>query len=203
MDYAQQLADFAHILEQKRLVTALEGNASVIDRQTGLTYVTPSGRMKLLLEKEDICVMNAAGEQIGGRGRRSSEHLLHEAVYQARPDVTAVVHSHCPFLTAYALRYQNFDVPETCSLREVFTHFTCLPYGKPGTDEIYAKMGPFLKNHNIVLLGNHGPLSVGPDLATAFNRMDSSERIARIINIAKSVGELSDLPDYEIARLFE
>ena len=48
-----------------------------------------------------------------------------------------------------------------------------------------------------------GPLSVGPDLATAFNRMDSSERIARIINIAKSVGELSDLPDYEIARLFE
>ena len=53
MDYAQQLADFAHILEQKRLVTALEGNASVIDRQTGLTYVTPSGRMKLLLEKED------------------------------------------------------------------------------------------------------------------------------------------------------
>ena len=66
MDYAQQLADFAHILEQKRLVTALEGNASVIDRQTGLTYVTPSGRMKLLLEKEDICVMNAAGEQIGG-----------------------------------------------------------------------------------------------------------------------------------------
>ena len=54
MDYAQQLAFFANILEQKRLVTALEGNASVIDRQTGLTYVTPSGRMKLLLEKEDI-----------------------------------------------------------------------------------------------------------------------------------------------------
>ena len=40
MDYAQQLADFAHILEQKRLVTALEGNASVIDRQTGLTHQT-------------------------------------------------------------------------------------------------------------------------------------------------------------------
>ena len=153
MDYAQQLADFAHILEQKRLVTALEGNASVIDRQTGLTYVTPSGRMKLLLEKEDICVMNAAGEQIGGRGRRSSEYLLHEAVYQARPDVTAVVHSHCPFLTAYALRYQNFDVPETCSLREVFTHFTCLPYGKPGTHEIHRGIGEALADSPICLLG--------------------------------------------------
>ena len=46
MDYAQQLAFFANILEQKRLVTALEGNASIIDRETGLTYITPSGRRK-------------------------------------------------------------------------------------------------------------------------------------------------------------
>ena len=52
MDYAQQLAAFAHILEQKRLVTALEGNASVIDRQTGLTYVTPSGRMSFVTNRK-------------------------------------------------------------------------------------------------------------------------------------------------------
>ena len=79
MDYAQQLAFFADILEQKRLVTALEGNASIIDRETGLTYITPSGRMKLLLQREDISVMDESGAQIGGRGKRSSEYLLHEA----------------------------------------------------------------------------------------------------------------------------
>ena len=94
MDYAQHLAGFANILEQKRLVTGLEGNASVIDRETGLTYITPSGRMKLLLQPDDIAVVNAAGEQIGGSGRRSSEYFLHEAVYQARPDVNAIVHGH-------------------------------------------------------------------------------------------------------------
>lgn len=85
MDYAQQLAAFAHILEQKRLVTALEGNASVIDRQTGLTYVTPSGRMKLLLEKEDICVMNAAGEQIGAAaGARASICCMRPSIRRGR-----------------------------------------------------------------------------------------------------------------------
>ena len=68
MDYAQQLAFFANILEQKRLVTALEGNASMIDRNAGLTYITPSGRMKLLLQKEDISVMGENGTQVGGRG---------------------------------------------------------------------------------------------------------------------------------------
>ena len=112
MDYAQQLAFFANILEQKRLVTALEGNASMIDRNAGLTYITPSGRMKLLLQKEDISVMGENGTQVGGRGKRSSEYLLHEAVYRTRPDVNAVVHCHCPYLTAYALRYQDFIVPE-------------------------------------------------------------------------------------------
>ena len=111
MDYAQQLAFFANILEQKRLVTALEGNASIIDRETGLTYITPSGRMKLLLQREDISVMDESGAQIGGRGKRSSEYLLHEAVYRARPDVNAVVHCHCPYLTAYALRISAVRVP--------------------------------------------------------------------------------------------
>lgn len=132
MDYAQQLAFFANILEQKRLVTTLEGNASIIDRATGLTYITPSGRMKLLLQREDISVMDESGAQIGGRGKRSSEYLLHEAVYRARPDVNAVVHCHCPYLTAYALRYRDFIVPEDCSLHVVFQRFVCLPYGKTG-----------------------------------------------------------------------
>lgn len=137
MDYAQQLAFFANILEQKRLVTALEGNASIIDRETGLTYITPSGRMKLLLQREDISIMDESGAQIGGRGKRSSEYLLHEAVYRARPDVNAVVHCHCPYLTAYALRYRDFIVPEDCSLHVVFQRFVCLPYGKNGTHEIH------------------------------------------------------------------
>ena len=139
MDYAQQLAFFANILEQKRLVTALEGNASMIDRNAGLTYITPSGRMKLLLQKEDISVMGENGTQVGGRGKRSSEYLLHEAVYRTRPDVNAVVHCHCPYLTAYALRYQDFIVPENCSLHAVFRRFVCLPYGKNGTHEIHRQ----------------------------------------------------------------
>lgn len=125
MDYAQQLAFFANILEQKRLVTALEGNASMIDREAGLTYITPSGRMKLLLQKDDISVMDESGAQVGGRGRRSSEYLLHEAVYRARPDVNAVVHCHCPYLTAYALRYQDFIVPEDCSLCTLCSSGSC------------------------------------------------------------------------------
>ena len=188
MDYAQQLAFFANILEQKRLVTALEGNASMIDREAGLTYITPSGRMKLLLQKEDISVMDESGAQVGGRGRRSSEYLLHEAVYRARPDVNAVVHCHCPYLTAYALRYQDFIVPEGCSLHAVFQRFVCLPYGKNGTHEIHRGIENALAQCPVCLLGGHGAVSVSGTLEDAAALLCAAENTAKALWVARMMG---------------
>lgn len=187
MDHAQQLAFFAQILEQKRLVTALEGNASVIDRDSGLTYITPSGRMKLLLEKEDISVMDADGRQVGGCGKRSSEYLLHEAVYRARADITAIVHSHCPYLTAYALRYQDFFVPEDCSLHLVFQHFVCLPYGANGTHEIHRGIEQALANSPICLLGGHGVVCASTSMERCIGLLEAAEGLAKTLWLSKQI----------------
>lgn len=184
MDYAQHLAGFANILEQKRLVTGLEGNASVIDRETGLTYITPSGRMKLLLQPDDIAVVNAAGEQVGGSGRRSSEYFLHEAVYQARPDVNAIVHCHCPYLTAYAIRYEDFVVPENCSLHVVFQRFVCLPYGKNGTHEIHRGIDKALEHSPICLLGGHGVVCVAANMESCIGLLEAAEGFAKTLFLA-------------------
>lgn len=191
-------------MDQKGMVNAFEGNLSIKDRETGLLYITPSGKRKIELVPDMIAVLDEDGNQIAGNCKPSSELPMHTHSYRMRPDVNAVIHCHSPYLTAYAI----CNKPVECRAYAEFLmlagdQIPVVPYGKPGTDEIYAKMGPFLRNHNIVLLGNHGPLSVGPDLATAFNRMDSSERIAHILSIAKTVGQPSDLSDYEIARLFE
>ena len=174
MDYAQQLAFFANILEQKRLVTALEGNASIIDRETGLTYITPSGRMKLLLQREAISV-------------RSSEYLLHEAVYRARPDVNAVVHCHCPYLTAYALRYRDFIVPEDCSLHVVFQRFVCLPYGKNGTHEIHKGIEAALAHSPLCLLGGHGVVCVSASMESCIGLLEAAEGLAKTLWVAKQI----------------
>lgn len=187
MDYAQQLAFFANILEQKRLVTALEGNASMIDRNAGLTYITPSGRMKLLLQKEDISVMGENGTQVGGRGKRSSEYLLHEAVYRTRPDINAVVHCHCPYLTAYALRYQDFIVPENCSLHAVFRRFVCLPYGKNGTHEIHRGIETALSDSPVCLLGGHGVVCVSNSMESCIGLLEAAEGLAKTLWLAGQV----------------
>ena len=187
MDYAAQTAKFAAILEQKRFLTALEGNISVMDRENGLIYITPSGRMKLLLEPDMICIMDQSGNQLGGSLRRSSEYLLHEAVYRARPDVNAVIHSHCPYLTAYAVRYQDFVVPESCSLREVFTRFACLPWGKPGTHEIHQGIEQALENSPICLLGGHGVVCAASSLEQCVGLLDAAEGLAKTLHLAKNL----------------
>jgi L-fuculose-phosphate aldolase len=185
MNYAAELTKFAHLLEQKGLVTGLEGNASVIDRETGLTYVTPSRRMKLLLTEDMIAVMDAAGSQVGGSVRRSSEYLLHEAVYKARPDVGAVIHCHCPYLTAYAIRYEDFVVPETCSLHEVFRRFVCLPWGRGGTHEIHRGIEDALADSPICLLGGHGVVCVSATLEDCLSLLEAAEGFAKTLYLAR------------------
>ena len=89
MDYAEAVAKYSRIAEDKGLVNSLEGNLSMIDRSTGNIYITPSHKMKSLLTPEMICVVSPEGEQIGGTGKKSSEFFLHEAAYKARPDCNA------------------------------------------------------------------------------------------------------------------
>lgn len=188
-------------MDQKGMVNAFEGNISV--KANDLIYITPSGKRKSQLTPNMIAVLNKDGEQIAGDFKASSEYRLHLAAYRMRPDANSVIHCHSPYLTAHAICCKPIECKAYSEFIMLAGDIPVVPYGKPGTDEIFEKMGPFIKNHNIVLLANHGPVCVGPDLETAFNRMDSAERIARILCIAKSIGPLADLTPYELARLHE
>ena len=68
MNYAALVAQFSRMAEEKGMVNSLEGNLSMIDRQTGNIYITPSHKAKSLLTPEMICVVSPEGEQIGGTG---------------------------------------------------------------------------------------------------------------------------------------
>ena len=183
MDLAAQVAQFARIAEEKGLVNSLEGNLSMIDRKTGNIYITPSHKMKCLLTPEQICVIDPEGNQIGGTGKRSSEFFLHEAAYKARPDIGAVFHCHSPYLTAYALRLQDFATPEDAFLHMVFGNIKCLPYGEHGTHQIHQGIEEALDGRPVALLGGHGVVCVGEDLEDAIGLLEGAENFARIMTI--------------------
>ena len=188
MDYAELLAKFARLAEEKGFVNSLEGNVSVIDRETGNIYITPSHKAKCLLTPEQVCVVAPTGEQIGGTEKKSSEYYLHEAAYAARPDLNAIVHSHCPYLGAYAMAQRDFEGLENTSLYELFAKIRCLPYGKRGTHAIHQGIEAALEGCNLALLGGHGTVCMGEDLENALGILEAAENYAKTIAIMKTIG---------------
>ena len=181
MNFAEVVAKFSRIAEEKGLVDSIEGNLSMIDRNTGNIFITPSHKSKLLLTEADICVVNAAGEQIGGSGKKSSEYFLHEAAYAARPDIGAVFHCHPPHLTAYACAYKDFLAPTDTALSHVFPEIKCLPYGAFGTHAIHQGIEEALNGRPVALLGGHGVVCVGIDLEEAIGLLEAAENFAKTI----------------------
>ena len=187
MNFAAEVAKFSAIAEQKGLVNSLEGNLSMIDRASGNIYITPSHKMKSLLKPEQICVVAPDGTQIGGTEKKSSEFFLHEAAYQARPDIGAVFHCHSPYLTAYALSYRDFETPEDTFLHDIFGTVTCLPFGAHGTHAIHNGIEAALEGRPVALLGGHGVVCVGADLEDAIGLLEAAENFARTVALKSTV----------------
>jgi L-fuculose-phosphate aldolase len=189
----KEIIYYAKLLEGKGLVNSLEGNLSMLDRAAGELYITPSGTRKTFLTEDRIAVMKD-GSQIGGTLKRSSEYLLHEAALRARPDCNAVVHAHAPYLTAYA--YCNKSIAIRCSTTFglLFGDIPCLPYGEPGTKHIADGIEDVMKEHELVLLANHGCVCVGKTMENAVSILEAAEEVLKIYMMAKTVGEISDIP---------
>ena len=201
-DLKKEVVFYSSLLDEKGLVNTLEGNISILDRETGELYITPSGIRKRFLNEDLIAVMKD-GDQIGGSAKRSSEYLLHIAALKARPDCSAVVHVHSPYLTAYA--YCGRDIKLKCSttFSLVFEEIPCLPYGEAGTIHIADGIEDAIKDHDLILLSNHGCVAVGKTMEDAVKLVEAAEEVLRIYHLTKSIGEVKNIPDDKLESLYE
>jgi L-fuculose-phosphate aldolase len=129
------------------LVAGTEGNVSVRDADSVL--ITPSATPYEAMSEDDVVAIDSRGEPTGGAGAPSSEWRVHVAIYAARPDLGAIVHTHSKHATAWS----HLDEP----LGTVLTARTAAT----GTDEIAAAAVEALGDRGAVLLGRHGVVGVG------------------------------------------
>ncbi len=196
----KEVLKVAKRLDARQLVNAYEGNISA--KEDGFIYITPTLSNKAFLEEEDIVVIDPDGKQVSGKKGPSSELKMHRAVYDMRDNIGGVIHTHAPFLAAFAIC--NMAVESDAHAELLCDHKTIevVPYGRLGTDDIYNGVEPvFKKGLDAVLLGNHGVLTVGETVEDALNRMESIESAAKILVLSKLVGENFDLDQEEIQAL--
>ena len=204
----KQIVKYAKILDKKGLVNSLEGNISILDRENGYMYITPTATRKGTLTENCVAVLKVSDketwEQVDGDIKRSSEYLLHKAALEAAPDAMACVHTHAPFISAYA--YANQDIDLKCSTTLAGFHegkIPCIPYGEPGTPEIAAGLKEHLQaGKSMVLLGNHGMVCVGKDMEAACALLEATEAALEVVYYARQLG-LSDIPEEKFNHFIE
>ena len=177
-----------------------DGNISVrIDANRLL--MTPKSVCKGFMEPSMMCITDLDGRKLAGERDPSSEMQMHLEVYRQRPDVQAVVHAHPPIATAFAVAGIPLD---RAVLAEVVTTLGSVPiadYATPSTKELPQAVSKYIKAHDGMLLANHGALTVGTDLYSAYFKMETIEHFAHISFIARMLGGERLLSKDEVLRL--
>jgi L-fuculose-phosphate aldolase len=147
----------------------VDGNGGNISYRIGPNEVicTPTLVSKHDLRPDDLCLVDLDGVQVAGKKPRTSEILLHLEIYKAVPEAKAAVHCHPPHATAYAITGRvppSRVIPEF----EVFVGKVAVsPYETPGTKAFAETVLPYVKQHNTVLLSNHGIICWGDTVTHA------------------------------------
>ncbi len=173
---------------EEGLTVGTWGNFSVRDPETGLVYITPSGMDYREMQIEDIVVMDSSLNIVDGFRVPSVEKVMHVSIYNARPDVSAVIHTH-PLYSA-VLGVNGMELPGISEdfVQIVGDKMICSEYALPGTVELARNVVKGLGSRNGVLLPNHGTIVVGKNMPTALTVCHVVEKTAQIFIMAKSIG---------------
>jgi L-fuculose-phosphate aldolase len=150
---------------------------------------------------EMMVITDLDGKKMAGERNPSSEMQMHLEVYRRRPDVQAVVHAHPPIATGFAVAGIPLD---RAVLAEVVTTLGSVPiadYATPSTKELPEAVSKYVQAHDGMLLANHGALTMGTDLFSAYYKMETIEHFAKISLVARLLGGERILSREEVFRL--
>jgi L-fuculose-phosphate aldolase len=185
---------------QRGLIVAAEGNLSVRLRPDRI-LITPAGACKGMLAPGDLLVVDSEGQAVSGHGQPSSEVRMHLAFYRMRSDVQAVCHAHPPAATGFAAAGRALEETVLPELIVGLGKIPLAPYATPGTCEVGLALEPLIPCHDAILLQNHGAVTCGRDLLTAYFRLETVEQLARIMLAAQALGGPRRLAHAEMQKL--
>ena len=196
----EALFSSALALEALGLNQGTSGNASVRNGDDFL--ITPSGMPINEMTANSMVEMNMQGETISA-GKPSSEWRFHRDIYQARPEVGAVIHTHSMFATTLACLRQ--DIPPFHYMIAVAGGDTirCANYALFGTQTLSDYAINALQDRRACLLANHGMIAVGKTLQHALDVAKEVETLCEQYWRALQVGQPSILSKQEMNEVFE
>lgn len=196
----EALLNSAQTLERLGLNKGTSGNLSI--RQGDSFLITPSGVPIEDMAPMSMVEMNMHGDAISD-GKPSSEWRFHRDIYQARPEVGAVIHTHSMFATTLACLRK--DIPPFHYMIAVAGGDTirCSEYALFGTQALSDTAIAALKDRRACLLANHGMIAIGKTLQQALDVAVEVENLCEQYWRALQIGKPNILSSQEMREVFE
>ncbi|RPI86590.1 MAG: L-ribulose-5-phosphate 4-epimerase [Chloroflexi bacterium] len=197
----EQLVQLHLELPKNDLVRWTGGNVSARDPETGLVVIKASGIRYEEMRPEHMVVMNMDGQRVEGNYKPSSDVFSHLYIYQHRPDVGGVVHTHSRYATAFAALGKPIPCVLTAMADEFGGPIPCGGFALIGDEAIGEVVVESIGKSPAVLLKNHGVFTIGKDATAAVKAAVMTEDVAATVWMALQLGTPDIIPQEDVDKL--
>lgn len=186
-------------LYQKGMSPAKSGNISVKTKNGIL--ISTSGTCLNDMDENDIVLIDYDGNIKEGNKKPSSEKIMHSEIYTQRDDISAIIHCHCPLITAFSVAGQPIKKPILPDFALMYDEIPLVPYYCPSSIELASIVGQYFKTNNVVLLKNHGVVLGADTLQNAFYELESIRSYVETYFGAEVLGGAKPLSKKAVAEI--
>lgn len=196
------LCNVAIELNDKGFNHGATGNCSIKTNEGFL--ITPSGVLNRNLTPEMMVELDMNGERISNnKYHASSEWLFHKDLYQARSDISSVIHTHTPFATALSSLNINLKPFHYMIAVAGGEDVRCADYSLFGTQQLSNNILKAIKDRKACFLANHGLVTIGVDIDEAYDITEEIEHLSQVYINAKKIAEPALLSDTNMKDVLE
>lgn len=196
----KELIEYGRLAGVKNFTPGFSGNLSA--RNGDKILITSTGSANGYLKEDDFAVINFSGEVVEGSKKPSSEKMLHVKFYEERADINYIFHVHSPYLTSFAAAGKSL---EDAVLPEIVYCYGKIPiakYALPGSKELVENTSKYFKDHDVILMENHGVIIGGKDVEQTYLALELCEAYAQTLLGAKLLGGAKILPEEEVKKIY-
>jgi len=200
---------------REKLVVLTWGNASSIDRSSGIFAIKPSGVEYSALKWQDMVLVDLEGKVVDSKLKPSSDTKTHLEMYKGFKSVGGIVHTHSPWATTWAQACKSIPVLGTTHSDHFNGHVPCLPYLSKDKVEIdYEKetgnqIVQFFNEETIdpihipaCLLSGHASFTWGETSQKALENAVALEACAQMAYQSILLNNNIKFPDYILSKHF-
>ena len=185
---AAELVGYARRIARLELAPNTQGNLSARDAASGLVAITPHDYPYDDMTDDDVVVLDLGGTVVSGWREPSHETSVHLTVYRERSDVHAIVHAEPIYVNVFGVLGRPIPPVVVSQLLAVGGETPVMPFMPSGSEAFGREMLRCMGDRNAVVWAQHGCLTIGPDLESAFRCTVALEGGAQIAYLASAIG---------------